>query len=185
MNKTRKEIADALGVSKSTVYRAIKDNGILSIEERAGATGSFTRLYDEKAQEIIRTCVVQRESVQKIYVEPVQNHKKTAESVQEPVQNPKREPQEPVQEPLHEPLIELLQSELARKNEEIDRLLKLLEQAHESLDQEQKLHAATKQLLLEKQESDAEPGTKKSIGSWFRKWRKGSAENETVNSESE
>ena len=167
MNKTRKEIADALGVSKSTVYRVIKELNLQSVEERVGEQGNFTRTYDEQDVNRIMNHLNRREPVH----EPL-----------EPVHEPHRESVEPVREPLHEPLyesvIETLKQELEQKNEEINRLLV-------ALDQEQKLHAATKQLLLEKQESDAEPETKKSIGSWFRKWRKGSAGNETVNSESE
>lgn len=47
--KTTKEIADLIGVSKSTVYRYIKSNAI----HESRRTGS-TLLYDESVQELIK-----------------------------------------------------------------------------------------------------------------------------------
>jgi len=64
--KTTKEIADLIGVSKSTVYRYIKSNSI----HESGRNGS-TLLYDESAQTLI----------QQALGEPIDSQRFTSESV--------------------------------------------------------------------------------------------------------
>lgn len=185
MNKTRKQIADTFHVSKSTVYRIIKDNDILSVEEQAGEQGNFTRTYDEQAQEIIKSALNRSKPSEPVH-EPLVNHSEPLVNHSEPVRESVNESVVNRSEPLYESVIETLKQELEQKNNEINRLHDELEKQQKLLDQEQQLHLVTKQLLLEKQEQETEPGAKQSrIGSWFRKFKKGSRDNETVNSENE
>ena len=64
--KTTKEIADLIGVSKSTVYRYIKSNAI----HESRRTGS-TLLYDESAQKLIKQHFEESNDSQKIGDESV------------------------------------------------------------------------------------------------------------------
>lgn len=68
--KTTKEIADLIGVSKSTVYRFIKSNAI----HESHRTGS-TLLYDESAQKLIQQHFIKSNESQ------VDSHRISDESV--------------------------------------------------------------------------------------------------------
>ena len=138
MNKTTKQIADELQVSKQQVYRFIKKNCIKEALQQNG-----TMYYDETAQELIKQGFKQNEAHHEAVHETHQKHFGSTSTAAG-------------HHDLNTELIEMLKQQLEVKDQQIAELNK-------ALDQQQQLNMKTlgeleqvrgeNQLLLEQKET--------------------------------
>jgi predicted transcriptional regulator len=116
-NKTIKNIADELGISKQRVYRFIKSNRISEVHQRNGVM-----YYDDVAETRIKSHFYKNGCIGEVY----QNH--ISDTVDDTVK---------------EVLISMLKTELDMKNKQIDELNARLAETTEALTTAQALHAGT------------------------------------------
>lgn len=140
MNKTIKQIADELKIDKQKVYRYIKSHHINEVHHDVLQKGK-TKYYDEAAQMQIK----------KAFVEKSESHQSASKSTSEVHQ-------EALNEALVE-TIEMLKSELKKKNEQIEKL-------HTLIDQEQKLRLVAEEKVLKIEDKEEH---KKRFFSFFKK----------------
>lgn len=133
MSKTIKQIADEIGVSKTAVRKAIDNLGLRSSLRLNGNQFAI----DEEQEKQIKSALAHHKTQTKSGTK-TQTESETVST-----------------------LVSILQEELARKDEQITNLQKLL-------DQEQQLHMHTKQQLqLLEQKEPPEPLTEKPKKMWW------------------
>lgn len=140
MNKTIKQIADELKIDKQKVYRYIKANHISEAHHDVHQKNNVKH-YDEAAQEKIK----------RAFEAKTTSKRSTSKSTS-------KAHHEAVNEALLD-TIEMLKSELKKKNEQIENL-------HTLLDQEQKLRLVAEEKVLKIEDKEEH---KKRFFSFFKK----------------
>ncbi len=124
--KTTKQIADELGIDKQRVYRYIKKNCINEALQK-----NRVKYYDDAAETVIKQGFLEKTTSSEVLHEV---HQKC------------------ISDTVIDTLLmqsEMLKKELEIKNKQIEELAERLSENQKLLDQEQQLHAMTKQNLTE------------------------------------
>lgn len=142
--KTTKQIADELGIDKQRVYRYIKKNHINEAHQKNGVM-----YYDEVAESAIKRAFDNKTASNEVH-------------------------QKRINETVIDTLLkqsEMLQKELEIKNKQIEKLNEMLAESYKLLNQEQQLHAMTKQeLKLLEVKVEEQDQTKEQPKKWWKFW---------------